>query len=108
MTATDPFIIITETPGGSKVVAIEGVLDCHGSAEARNTLDDLIAKGCREILVDLQDVTVIDSHGLGVLVAAWRQVRKTVGNLVLWRPHGVVRKVIYLVRMRKVIEVWHG
>jgi anti-anti-sigma factor len=105
MTSNDPFIIITETPGGPTVVAIEGVLDYLGSAEARKTLDKLIADGCHQIVVDLQDVRGIDSLGIGVLLSAWCLVRKAEGNLVLWRPQGTVRRGIEMLGIGEVIEI---
>ena len=103
--ATDPFFAITETPGGPTVVAIDGVLDCQGSAEARKTFDDLVAGGCHQIVVDLRDVKGIDSLGIGVLLSAWWRVRNAGGNLVLWRPQGMVRRGIDMLGMTDVIEV---
>jgi len=105
MTSTDPLFIITETPAGPTTVAIEGVLDCQGSAEARKCLDDLIAKGCLDIIVDLQGVTGIDSLGIGVFLSAWWQIRNGGGNLVLWRPQGTVRRGLEMLGLADVIEV---
>ncbi|MBN8215949.1 MAG: STAS domain-containing protein [Spirochaetes bacterium] len=105
MTPTDTLIVITECSQGPTIVAIEGVLDCLGSAEARKCLDDLIGKGCLDILVDLQDVTGIDSLGIGVFLSAWWQIRNTGGNLVLWRPQGMVQRGLEMLGVADVIEV---
>lgn len=105
MTSTDPLIIITESSPKSATVAIEGVLDCTGSVWARKALDELIAGGCLEIVIDLKEVAGIDSLGIGVLLSAWWQVRNAGGNLVLWRPQGLVRWGIENLGMDEVIEV---
>ncbi|MDX1583758.1 MAG: STAS domain-containing protein, partial [Thermoanaerobaculia bacterium] len=62
---------------GVKVVDFEGRL-ALGDDEMvlSNTVDKLLAEGCRKILLNLTDVEYIDSSGLGELVQSYK-VAKT-------------------------------
>ena len=55
----------------------------------RQTIRDEVAKGHNKILLDLKDVSYIDSSGLGELVMALGTVTQTICASV--RLHGVQR-----------------
>jgi anti-sigma B factor antagonist len=47
----------------------------EGSVQLRDAIRDVIAKGQRNVLVDLGEVSYIDSSGLGELVSAYTTAR---------------------------------
>ena len=47
----------------------------EGSVQLRDAVRDLIGKGHKDILVNLEDVNYIDSSGLGELVSAYTTAR---------------------------------
>src|SRR5262244_3611164 len=47
----------------------------EGSGMVRNTIKDLVSSGHRKILLNLGEVSYIDSAGLGELVSAYATVR---------------------------------
>ena len=49
----------------------------EGSVVLRDTIRDLVGKGQKKILLNLGDVTYIDSSGIGELVSAFTAVRAT-------------------------------
>lgn len=52
-------------------------------AELRGQLKDRILPNTREVTIDLSDVRMVDSSGLGMLIATHNSLRKTGGELVL-------------------------
>jgi anti-sigma B factor antagonist len=59
---------------GSALVTVEGELDVHTSAQLRDVLKELDARGiAHHLIVDLSLCTFIDSTGLGLLVAVQRR-----------------------------------
>ena len=57
------------------VVTVAGEVDVYTAAQLRAALDEEIAAGRADLVVDLDDVTFLDSTGLGVLVGRLKLVR---------------------------------
>jgi len=55
----------------------------EGSVILRDTIRDLIGRGQKRILLNLGDVSYIDSSGIGELVSAFTTVRNQGGELKL-------------------------
>ena len=55
----------------------------EGSVQLRDTIKELLAKGQKNILLNLGDVNYIDSSGLGELVSAYTTVKNAGGELKL-------------------------
>jgi anti-sigma B factor antagonist len=58
-----------------EVMAPEGILDSTKAEEFRQVVDEMLTAGVEVILIDLKDITFIDSSGLGTLVVILKQVR---------------------------------
>jgi anti-sigma B factor antagonist len=54
------------------LIALRGEVDAHAAARLGSRLFGLAEDGTRRVIVDLSDVTFIDSTGLGVLLNALR------------------------------------
>ena len=52
----------------------------------RDTIEDLLCKGQKKILLNLGDVNYIDSSGLGALIRTFTSVRGQGGELKLLHP----------------------
>ena len=55
----------------------------EGSSVFRETLRDLVAKGQKKVLLNLADVSYIDSSGIGELVSGFTSVTNQGGQLKL-------------------------
>lgn len=69
----------------------------------RNTIRDLLDQGYTQILLNLGDVTYIDSSGLGELVSAFTAVRKRDGELKLLN---LTKKIDDLLQITKLCTVF--
>jgi len=63
------------------VVVLEGEIDIYSAPEFKEVLVNSIEGGAHRIIVDLTEVTFIDSTALGVLVSGAKRVRPRNGNL---------------------------
>jgi anti-sigma B factor antagonist len=68
-----------------------------------NKLRQLIDGGTNKILVNLADVTQLDSSGIGTIVRAFISLRHRGASLKLLRPRGNVRMVLETVHLLDVI-----
>jgi len=73
---------IEERAGGSTpVIAVSGEIDVATAPQLRECLHRVIAQGESTIVLDLLDVTFLDSTALGVLVGALKRCREAGGDL---------------------------
>src|SRR5690242_3929731 len=55
---------------GAVIVSLAGELDLYNAEEVRRALLDTLADGAELLVIDLSEVTFIDSTALGVLIEA--------------------------------------
>lgn len=65
----------------------------------------LLQQGCRKILLNLQDVSYIDSSGIGELVGVFTSVQGQGGQLKLLNPVAKVVSVLRLTRLDHLFAV---
>jgi len=88
-----PAVTAIDQQDGAVVVRLSGELDLSNAAEVGRTLDDACARDPDRLVVDLGDVTFIDSTGLGVLTAARLKLRSR-NALLLLRPQLETRRAL--------------
>ena len=89
---------------GVVVVDLSGQIKLgEGSSVLRDTVKDLLSKGHKNILLNLGNVSYIDSSGIGELVAAFTSVRNQGGELKLLN---LTRKINDLLQITKLYTVF--
>jgi len=71
------------TKDGIQHLTIEGQLDALSVSELRSELDKLVASRPKSVEVDLSQLRLIDSSGVGALVSLYKRVRQAGGNVVI-------------------------
>jgi len=78
---------------GSVTVRLAGDLDLASAAAAWEAIDAAVTRGGR-VVIDLAEVTFLDSSGLKVLVAARARAAATGTSLALARPSPATERVL--------------
>jgi anti-sigma B factor antagonist len=78
-------------------VSLSGELDLGVAVVLRQSLDDLIRDGQVRLLIDLSDVSFIDSTALGVLLHTSKKLRRRHGRLAVVCPNPAMRNLFELV-----------
>lgn len=91
--------------GDLATVVLHGDLDLLVQAQLRQTLCQACT-GYRHVLLDLADVRLIDSTGLGLLVRAHQAAKRNGGNLCLIAPSKFVQTVLYTMRLYPVFPIF--
>lgn len=89
-----------------KQIQPSGILDSTKAAQFREEVSKLVESGADIILIDLKEVTFIDSSGLGALVSALKTVRSAGGKLCICSINEQVRMLFELTSMDRVFEVY--
>lgn len=90
------------------VVSVAGEIDVYTAPILREALDKQIALGHGNLIVDLDDVTFMDSTGLGVLVGRLKRVRGQSGSLRLVCTQERVLKVFKITGLDKVFGIYES
>ena len=88
------------------MLTVQGDIDLFTAPQLRQSVHDLLARGCRRIVVDLRRVAFLDSTGLGVLVGALKRARDEDGDLVLVGAQRPVRRVLSVTGLDKIFTLY--
>src|SRR5213595_840773 len=96
----------TRQVDGITVVDLSGRITLgEGSVVLRDAVRDLLAKGEKKLLLNLGDVTYIDSSGIGELVSAFTTVRNQGGELKLLNLTKKVHDLLQITKLYTVFDV---
>jgi anti-sigma B factor antagonist len=75
----------------------------EGSVQLRDAVRDLLAKGHKKIVLNLGDISYMDSSGMGELVTAYTSVKNQGGELKLIN---LTKKIEDLMQITKLVTVF--
>jgi anti-sigma B factor antagonist len=105
MTDDASFEVTESEPNGVPVLNARGEIDVATAPEFHEALAEMISHTPQLVIVNLTDVSFIDSTGLGVLVGALRDVRTTGGDLRLVVTQPQIIKLLELTGLDNVFEI---
>ena len=97
--------VASRQEGGRTVIAVSGEIDVYTAPTLRERLNELIAQGRHDLVVDLGGVDFLDSTGLGVLVGALKRSRAQDGTLSLVCSQEKILKVFRITGLTKVFPI---
>ncbi len=91
-----------------KVVQPLGRLDVTTAADFRRQVSDIasIANPPKYLVVDLQEISFMDSSGLGALVSALKSIRNSKGDMVICGANEQVQMLFELTSMTKIFKIY--
>jgi anti-sigma B factor antagonist len=105
--ATPTLRIVERVVDGIAILDMTGrlVLD-EGDANFRDSLNDLLARGQTHIVLNLKNVSYIDSAGVGVMVAKYLTVRRAGGDMKLLHLTPRSNRVMTITKLLTVFEAF--
>lgn len=96
------------TPGKSRsnVLPLKGEIDLHVSPSVTASLNSMIEKKPERLVVDLSDVSYIDSAGLAALIGAMQKVEGYGGKFMLAGLQETVRSIFEISRLDQVFQIF--
>ena len=77
----------------------------HGGSLVREVVQTAIDRRCHAVVIDLHDVSALDSGGIGELVAAHLRLQSLGGRLVLTGLSPKVTKVLLSMSLTDLFEI---
>ena len=91
------------------IVDLKGKLTAGlGDQILRETIDALLAESWKKIVLNLSEVTTLDSAGLGELVAGLRRCKAAGAGLKLLNANERVHSTIYIARLLPIFETYQS
>jgi anti-sigma B factor antagonist len=91
------------------------ILDLSGKLSAglgdqilRDTLDELFAEGWKKLLLNLSEVSFMDSAGVGELVAGLKTARNLGARLKLLHANERVHSTLFIAKLLPIFELYDG
>jgi anti-sigma B factor antagonist len=101
-----PIYIVEKLVGGIILLDLRGRITLGPETEAfRSKIKQLLEAGQRRLILDLGEITYIDSVGLSTLVASLTSVRRQGGDLKLVRLPRDVHQLLQITRLVTVFEI---
>jgi anti-anti-sigma factor len=101
--------ISIRTSGDVTILDLRGRSTIDGESELLdNRLRKLIANDVRRVLLNLTDLTQVDSSGVGVIIDTYVSLKDQGGDLKLLCPRGRVREVLRVLRLLEIIPYFEN
>ncbi len=100
-----PFIREKEVHGVI-VLSVSRALKGTGEISLKERIDELVAEGRLQILIDMQEVPYVDSSDLGRLIRAHLSVRKAGGRVRLCNVSERVLSLLKITRLDTVLDLY--
>lgn len=89
----------------AKVIRPYGKIDILTSSELRSTLNEIAKKKVMLVIVDLAQVTYLDSSGLATLLEALKNFKEYEGKMQLANVPERIFKVLALMRLDLIFDI---
>lgn len=99
------FALTTRQVDGFDVVEVTGELDVYTAPALEDALGDLVDARRTDIVVDLSNVTFMDSTGLGLLIKALKWTREHDGTLRIVANSEKILKVFRVTGLDTVLPI---
>lgn len=93
--------------GSITILDIEGNLVGPNTIALKNIIDDQIKSAGGDpvfMILNMERVQIMDSSGLGVIVAAYASVRRNKGRVVLLNIGGNIRSLIVMAKLMTIFD----
>lgn len=89
-----------------EVLSLKGRLDAYSSNQVEQSLNELIDKGEKKIVVNFNDVDYISSSGLRVMLAALKRLKKVQGDIKLASLKPYVEEVFEIAGFTQLFNIY--
>lgn len=96
----------TEIEGDKAYIKVTGDLDSEQSGEAlRKAFNQVYDQGKRTIVLNLDEVQIINSYGIGKVLMCYKRLKAENGTLMVKPLQGFVKETFELLMLDKLLPV---
>ena len=84
-------------------IAPLGEIDISNAAELRSALDEAFSEHKGDMILQFDQISYMDSTGLGVIIGAFSRMRELGYNLTLKNPRDNIRNLLLITNLDKLL-----
>lgn len=96
---------INEVEGLTVVKLLIDRLDAAAAPDFKSQIDELIANGSNQLVLDLEKLEFMDSSGLGSIVACYKKMQGS-GEMMFCGANDSVKSIFKLTRMDRIFQIF--
>jgi len=101
----DPLEIEVQDSEERTLVTLSGELDAATASFLYDKLSDLEVENTQNVVLDLAQVTFMDSTGLAVIVTEHKRLQHSNGTLTIFSPPSSVRRLFEITGLTTVLDI---
>lgn len=91
---------------GTKILDVAGEIDVYTAPQFKEAVNEVIAGGQKHLIIDMGDVTYMDSSGFGTLLSATRRLRPQGGTINLVKCNTAIDRILRITRLNTVFATY--
>ena len=91
---------------GTTVLDVTGEIDVYTAPQFKDAVNGIIAAGQKHLVVNMTDVTYMDSSGFGALLSATRRLRPQGGTVNLVKVSSAIDRILRITRLNTVFATY--
>lgn len=96
----------TEIQGNKGIIRVQGDLDSEQSGEAlRSAFQQVVDQGKKTVVLDLSEVQIINSYGIGKVLHCYKTLKDQDGTLMVRPLQGFVKETFELLMLDKILPI---
>lgn len=96
-----------ETKDNILIVTLKGELDHHSAESTRKKIDkEIMEKGSRNIILDLKELSFMDSSGIGLIMGRYKNISEKDGKLLVISGNQYVDRILKMSGLLKIIKAY--
>lgn len=100
------FEIIEKEVNGIAVLKVIGELDALVAPKLKDTITKLLDEGTKNIIIDFQELTHINSLAMGILRGKLKSVQGINGNMKIASPNEHILTIFEMVGLDELFEIY--
>lgn len=88
------------------IVRLKGELDHHTADTVRRRMEEAIEKGnCNHMILNMEQLSFMDSSGLGVILGRYKQITAKGGKLIVCGMNAAVQRLFHMSGLFKIVDI---
>ncbi|MFY9532106.1 MAG: STAS domain-containing protein [Candidatus Acidiferrales bacterium] len=98
------FRVATRQSGAVTIIDLSGSVTHSDAGALHEMLDELIKKGQKRVLLNLEEVGHLDSSGISALVQAYKSIKNSGGQFKVLHLNRQVQRILEITNLSHVLE----
>ncbi len=97
---------VREIENDIAILDVDGDIDLYSASDLRDSVFEQIDMGKTKVIINLENVTYIDSSGIGTLITSLSKIKKINGKMCIINVYDSVKKVFELTKLTTFFKMY--